>query len=298
MRARSTLRGSVAVTIGACALIVSMPMAAVAQPPAGANDELIQAILRYTFHYRGGNVRLVPGGVPDDLAPNFHAPPGTRVLGTVVWTSGALVLATTPGSADSIRVEYTRALAPRAWKPWESLGQARGGFVGSTSERPFVLCHERAQLQIAHRRRATPPHDLALEYTEGGGMCDRPSGPPSPRYVAMDEPRFPTLRSPDPPPARPTQTCYPRTGRRSASAMSTGTVVSTDLRAAELLRHYGGQLEAAGWSAPGRSGTSEAASATWARTDSTGVSQVTLDVIETTGGSGCYEVQMRITVPR
>lgn len=297
MRGAPTLRRAAGVIVRTCAVIVTVSSPGAAQRPA-PTDELNQAILRYAFRYQGGNVRLVPGAVPDDLAPNFYVPAGTRVLGTVVSTSGAVVLAATNASADSLRAEYARALEPRGWKAWETRGRARGGFVGSVSEGPLLFCHERAQLQITHRRRATPPHDLELEYREGGGMCDEPMGPRSPQFVAIDEPRFPTLRSPEPPPGRPTSTCFARSGRQGGSGMSTGTIVSTDLPAAELLQHYGRQLEASGWSPPGRAGSPAAASATWIRTDSTGISQVTLEVTERTPGSGCYDVQMQRRSPR
>jgi hypothetical protein len=298
MQAALKMRRAARTVVRICAALAVTPTFGIAQQPAAASDELNQAVLRYTFRYQGGYVRLVPGAVPDDLAPNFYAPAGTRVLGTVILNSGAVVLAATTASADSVRAEYERALAPRGWKTWEARGRARGGFVGGLSERPLVLCHDRAALHITHRRRATPPHDLQLEYREGSGMCDEPVGPASARVVAMDEPRFPTLQSPEPPPGRPTQSCYSRVGRRGGSSMGTGTVVSTDLPPAELLRHYGRQLEAEGWSPPGRSGAPVAASATWIRVDSTGVSQLTLEVTEGTRRSGCYDVRMQISSAR
>jgi hypothetical protein len=302
MRAASTMRNAVTVIVRACAALAVMATLGVAQQPAATSDELNQAILRYAFRYQGGFVRLIPGAVPDDLAPNFYAPGGTRVLGTVILNSGAVVLATTNASADSVRAEYARALAPRGWKMWEARSRERGGFVerggfiGGRSERPMVFCHDRAELHIAHRRRAAPPHDLQLEYREATGMCDEPMGPPSVRYVPMDEPRFPTLESPEPPPGRPTQRCFSQMGRRGGGGLSSlGTTVSTDLSPTELLRHYGRQLEASGWTSPGRAATPAVASGMWTRTDSARVSQVILEVAERTPGSGCYDVQMKVT---
>lgn len=131
-------------------------------------------------------------------------------------------------------------------------------------------------------------------------MCDDGMTGRSARFEAMDEPPFPTLQSPEPPPARPIQSCFSRSGRRSGSTRSTATatIVSTDLPAPELLRHYGRQLEASGWTPPGQTGSPAAASATWTRADSAGVSQLTLEVSEAARGSGCYNVQMRISNPR
>jgi hypothetical protein len=279
-------------------VLATAPLALAQQPAAPPNDELTQAILRYALGYRGGYVRVVSGAVPDDLAPNFYAPPGTRVLGTVVLTSGAVVLATTTASADSLRAQYARALAPRGWKPWETRVARAGGFVDAANERPLVLCHERAELQIVHRRRATPAHDLQLEYRDGGWMCDQPTDPRSARFASMEGPPFPTLQSPEPPPSRPTQACFPRMSRRGGSGASTGTVVSSDFPPTELLRYYGRQLEASGWTPPGQRGAPARASGTWTRTDSTGVVQVTIEVTEPTTATGCYEVQMRLSVPR
>lgn len=289
-------RGARVTMRGLALLAAAMPAVTSAQqqPSAGATDELTQALLRFTFRHEGGNARLVPGRVPDDLAPNFYAPPGTRVLGTIVAGSTAVVLALTETPADSLRAVYARALEPRGWKPWEAWG--RGGFVGGLAEAPLMFCRDGANLHISYRRRPMPPHDLQLEYRESPGPCqDRPMGERV-EFVRMGEPRFPTLRSPEPPPGRPLQSCYSRSRPRRGGAASIGTLVSTDLQARELLEHYGRQLEASGWSPPNPGATPSTASRTWTQRDSTGVSQVvTLEVTEGTPGSGCYDVRMNVT---
>lgn len=273
-------------------LAMTAPAVAAAQQPAGAeSDELTQAVLRYAFRGDGGNVRLVPGRVPDDLAPNFYAPAGTRVLGTVVMGSGAIVLATTTARPDSLREEYTRALGPRGWKPVEERGRP-GGFVPSGAERPLVFCREGATLHVRYSRRFTAPHDLHLDYRDGG-MCDVPSREQV-AFVAMNErPTFPTLYDPAPATGMSTSRCRARiSGRSMGSSMGTMTIVASNLAAADVLRHYAQQLEAAGWRTPGSGATPAIASGKWERTDSTGTSVVTLDVAGT--ASGCYRVDMRL----
>lgn len=274
-------------------LAAVVPALAAAQQPA-ATDEFNQAILRYAFRLDGGSVRLVPAQVPDDLAPNFYAPPGTRIFGTVVAGSRAVVLAATRTPPESLRAEYTRALEPRGWRSFEN--RWRGGFVQSPSERPLVFCREGAQLYVTHHRRPAPPHDLQLEYREGGGMCDAQAVAERVEFVRMETPRFPTLHSPEPPPGRPVSNCYSRARTRGGgSSTSTGALVSSDLPAAELLRYFGRQLEASGWLPPGRRAGPAVVSGTWSRTDSTGTSVITLDVAEGAPGSGCYDVQMKLS---
>jgi hypothetical protein len=75
--------------------------------------------------------------------------------------------------------------------------------------------------------------------------------------------------------------------------MGTGTIVPTNMSAAELLAHYARQLEAAGWKVPAGPTGRSVATGTWVRTDSTGTSQVTLEVNGTTGR--CYDVQMKLS---
>ena len=90
--------------------------------------------------------------------------------------------------------------------------------------------------------------------------------------------------------------CYSRVrGPRSGS--STGTIVAAELSAEDVLRHYGRQLEASGWKAPGIGTTAALARGRWLRADSAGTSEVTLDVSEAAPGSRCYQVEMRISSP-
>jgi hypothetical protein len=275
------------------ALLAAAPPAVTrAQQPATA-DELNQAVVRFAFRYEGGNARLVAGRVPDDLAPNFYAAPGTRVLGTIVGGSSAVVLATTTASADSLREQYRRALGPRGWKPWDAPTQ--GGFVGSMAESPLVFCREGSHLHITYRRRATPPHDLQLEYREGAGMCADHRSARRAQFVTTSDPQFPTLRTPEPPPGRPSHRCFSLSSEPFSGSMGTGTTVSTDLQPAELLQHFGRQLEASGWSPPGPSGSRATVSGTWTKRDSSEVAQiVTVDVTERVAGSGCYDVRMKL----
>jgi hypothetical protein len=65
------------------------------------------------------------------------------------------------------------------------------------------------------------------------------------------------------------------------------------MSADELLAHYGRQLEASGWKLPAGSSRRSIATRTWVRTDSTGTSEVTLEVNGST--ERCYEVQMKLS---
>jgi hypothetical protein len=255
------------------------------QPPA---DELAEAIARHMFRYDGG-VRLIRGDVPSDLKPNFYVPRGTRVLGSVVTGSGVLVLATSTVPPESLRVEYSRALVPRGWTAFES--PRRGGFVDDLSQTPLIFCRDAAHLQIVHAPRSSGMSDLSLNYRDGGGPCARPRPP---TFRQMSEPQFPTLHSPPGAATESRARCYARVpgGRNS---MSTGTLIAADTSAEEVLRHYGRQLESAGWRSAARTGR-QVATGTWTRADSAGTTEVTLEVREAgTSGLRCYEVQMTMS---
>jgi hypothetical protein len=295
--------------LAVCAMHVTQARrSASAQQPNVAPDELTQAILRYAFRYDGGNVRLLVGRVPEDLGPNFYAPPGTRVLGSAVMGSGVLVLAKSSAAPESLRALYTRALEPRGWKPLEMT--RRVGFVDAAVDLPLVLCREGAQLHVQHVRRIGEANDLFLNYRDGAGSCEQQR----PVFRAAREPLLPTLYAPPGGRAQASRRCFSQTGsmtgsmRASAtvaagsmgtSTMETGTTVAADMSAEDVLRHYGRQLESDGWrpsADPGRSGTAGA----WTRADGTGTTEVRLQVRETgLAGSRCYEVQMTVsTTPR
>ena len=289
---RTRTRPTTAVAfLAACALHVAQPpRSASAQQPGVVADELTQAILRYAFRYDGANVRLLEGRVPDDLGPNFYAPPGTRVLGSVVMGSGVLVLATTTAPAESLRAVYTRALGPHGWKPLETM--RRGGFVDAAIDPPLTLCRDGAQLHIQHIRRVAVPHDLFLNYRDGAGPCEQPRPPV---FRAMPESPFPTLYAPPSAGRESTMRCFSGTSGRRGST-GTATTVAADMSAEEVLRHYAHQLEAGGWRPVG-SGRS-VATGTWTRADSTGTMELKLDVRDVGArGMRCHQVEMRASGP-
>ena len=290
--------------------IVVTPSGASAQRPADASPELIEAILRHAYRFEGGNVRVVNGRAPEDIA-NFYVPPGTRVLGSVVYGSSVRVFATTTSPVDSLRELYTRALAPSGWRPfsWES---NRGGFVDARRDMPIIFCRDGAQLQIQRQSGAGGVHDLILDFRDGMGPCERTPGVGTATGWAsttvtgvrssgalveghmMERPRFPTLYPPDEANASGRPRCY-SAGGSGRGSMSTGTMIAAPMTAAELLRHYAKQLEAGGWR-PFASAGREAAVGTWTLADSSGVKDLTLQVVESSRTArGCFDVQMKMS---
>jgi hypothetical protein len=297
-----------AIRVAVCLLSIALPSAvARAQQAADASSELISAILRHAYRYEGGNVRVLNGRVPEDLA-TFYMPPGTRVLGTVVAGSSVRVFATSTSPPDSLRELYARALAPAGWRPF-SRGNS-GGFVDARRDMPIVFCRDGAQLQIQRHTGGAGIHDLVLDYRDGIGPCSQPMGTASGTVTGTamatasvsnvrgsisesTRPRFPTLYSPEEVSAAARSRCFPRAGYRGD--MSTGTVVPATMTAAELLRHYARQLEAAGWrqSAPGGR---QAAVGAWTQADTSGTRDLTLEVVESSRtAGGCFDVQMRMS---
>jgi hypothetical protein len=272
--------------LAACALHVAQPRSVTAQQPTAAPDELTQAILRYAFRFDGGNARLLDGRVPDDLAPHFYVPPGTRVLGSVVIGSGVVVLARSSTPPESLRTLYTRALGPRGWKAFDMMG--RGGFAPNPANVPLILCREGAQLQVQHSRRSTGLDDLFLNYRDGAGPCEEPQRPV---FREMREPSFPTLYAPPGPAEGSSTRCFSR-GPGPQSSTQTRT---SGTSAQEVLRHYGSQLESAGWR-PALGDRGSLAAGAWTRTDGTGTTELKLQVREmAASGPRCYDVQMTVT---
>lgn len=285
---------------------IASPVAvASAQRAADATPELIDAILRQAYRFEGGNVRLLNGRVPEDLA-DFSVPPGTRVLGSVVSGSSVRVFATTRAPLDSLREFYTRALAPAGWKPF-SWG-IRGGFVEARRDMPVMFCRDGAQLQIQRLPGAGGTSDLVLDYRDGMGPCDQPPGlatatssvtatataTASRSFMRAEPLRFPTLHAPEDASGSARSRCYSRAGGQRGGA-SMGTVVAANMTAAELLRHYASQLESAGWRAFSPD-SREAAIGTWTLADTSGVREVTLQVVESSRPApACFDVQMRMS---
>jgi hypothetical protein len=302
-----------AIRVGVCLLSIALPSAlARAQQATDASSELISAILRHAYRYEGGNVRVLNGRVPEDLA-TFYVPPGTRILGTVVAGSSVRVFARSTSPPDSLRELYARALAPAGWKPF-SRGNS-GGFVDARRDTPIVFCRDGAQLQIQRHTGAAGMHDLVLDYRDGMGPCSQPMGTATGTVTGTamatasastvrgfmlesTRPRLPTLYSPDDANASARSRCFPQGGQYGGT-VGTGTVISSTGTAAELLRHYAAQLEGAGWRTS-TTGGRQAAIGTWTLADTSGVRQLTLQVTESSRtAAGCFDVQMRMSeLPR
>ena len=278
------------VFLAACVFNVAQPPQSLsAQQPTVERDELTQAILRYAFRYDGSNVRLLEGRIPDDLGPNFYAPPGTRLLGSVVMGSGVLVLAKSSTAPESLRAAYTRALGPRGWRPADTM--QRRGFVDAAVDQPLILCRDGAQLHVQQSPRGAAQDDLFLHYRDGAGPCEQPRA----AFRSMSDPApFPTLYSPSGARGASTMRCYSQTGGRRGS-MGTATMVAADMSAEDVLRHYGNQLESAGWR-PASGGGRSLATGAWTRADSTGTAELKLQVREMAkSGPRCYDVQMTVS---
>jgi hypothetical protein len=279
--------------LAVCAVSLPFPVgSSSAQAPDSGRDELTEAILRYTFRYDGGNVRLLRGRIPDDLEPNFYVPAGTRVLGSAVTASSVVVIATSAIAPESLRAEYTRVLGGRGWKPLGSM--QRGGFVEVTPHIPLMLCRDGAHLQITSSRRTSSSSDLVLHYRDGTGPCE-PLRAVTIRE--MSEPEFPTLFAPPAPDELRTRCRSRPLGRRGS--MGTQTSVAAAMSAEEVLRHYAPQIETQGWRPRATSGLAMAAG-TWTRTDSTGTNELKLEVREkaATPGVRCYDVEMNVSGAR
>ncbi|HYD53377.1 MAG TPA: hypothetical protein VEA99_12140 [Gemmatimonadaceae bacterium] len=258
--------------------------------PDSIPTELAVALMSSEYGgHSGGGVPLFTVGRAPERFPATLVPPGpARVVGgTWDGASGAIIV-TYPTREPVAVLRAREALIAAGWKPPEPSDE--GGFVvTSIFAGNDLLCRDdqAVMLQPAH-----PPGASAARITfrEGAGsLCSH-------RRRMMRGPFRAALRLPA---LRP-----PAGAMAAGSGSSTGddrietsTRLTAAQSAAELLAHYGAQLEAAGWKGGSPAHAAEAAVQPFSAVDSTGAEWRGAIVAISAAGAE-REVSLRMSRPQ
>lgn len=260
---------------------------------------------------------IIVGKLPPDLASIFTVPAGARVLGSFVsLTYGQAVIAI-PGRADSAMSFARRTLTDHGWVPRERTAFRMGGLQYSPEmAQPTTYCKKDTAnlpdaITIASQFHG-PMTLLRLTRTAGTSICDptlmssggvaafgtgrgTAVGALSPRaeFVQSQMREMPLASVPPlyaPGDYRMSQRCFQQSDFPRGEETQTQPV-RTELSQAEVLAHYGRQLDSAGWKP--MSGAASTLSGTWS--NATTGQEVTISIAPMHNAAGCYQVMLRAT---
>jgi hypothetical protein len=234
----------------------------------GSEDELVARVLTSPFSPSGKDqgVQLVRGALPSDPKVDAPMPPGSRLIGSVVRTSGGTpanvqVLLDAPGTTADITAFYERELATLGWKPQPDRGPAPGGFQQSApaSSKTFCKGETTPWLSLTIFTKEKGPSDVRLsqqllnEGFGGGGPCSQQGFGPQPFQN-----RIPALRAPSD-----VQFRFGGGMGSGPDRQTSETNAITTRPVADLESHFAGQLAAAGWTRTGGGASGPIAWSTW-----------------------------------
>jgi len=271
--------------------------------------ELALALIPYGGSDGG---EIIVGQIPPDLATTFTLPPGGRVLGSFVSLTYMQVVMTLPGSLDTAGAFARRSLEAHGWTARPMPTMRMGGLRYGTPEssRPSIYCKKGTPESISI---STQFHGqstlLRLTRNTGSSICDETgisgiatssasfsvSGATATRIetaqsrmAEMPLASVPQLWSPSD--FRTSQVCRHPDGM---GTQSQDQQLRTDLSPQEILKHYGRQLDSAGWKSVDNASS---VSGTW--TNSQSGQEVTIRVTPVAAQTGCYDVSLSATARR
>ena len=261
---------------------------------------------------------IIVGQLPPDLATTFTLPPGGRVLGSFVSLSHIQMVMTFPGTPDSAQAFASRSLTEHGWVAQDrSLSRLGGLQYGPRVAVPTTLCKAAAAgtsegITISTQFHGAGVTLLRLTRTTGSSPCNQSS----PNFVVtsssvgitassqtMDMTQrmaelplasIPPLWSPGDVRVS-SQRC--QQSNRTMGSQSQSQPLLTDMSMADILAHYGRQLDSAGWKT---ASDAESVSRTWSKAiPGRGMQEVTIRVSRMPSQSGCYDVSLQASaLPR
>ena len=258
--------------VAATALVAFPPAHAQQRDPA---EEFIRAFFRSEMRGPPGggrdSVELYIGEMPADIRAQLSVPPGARLLGTLRWRGAdATVVATMPVGVDSARSALDRALTRQGWTPNRREPPEPSGLVPVLPSIPGMYCRgDSTFVQVMVAPRGQAQTDIRLMYRRAP---DRGYSPCTPDQRLPGRPiqRFggalPALRAPEGATPSSPERCA-GSGRGYGFGQTMAFV--SELPPGDVVRHYGRQLENAGWRPVEEPSTARI----WAKTDSTGATQ-------------------------
>ena len=185
--------------------------------------------------------RLLPGGVPDDIAPNLLLPSGGTVLGSLAGSRGGSVVVSISGQEDLVLDEVVRLYLEDGWVP-KYPEEVSSGFV-SRDERSIRHTYCRDKVTVALDTGLDGNGDTLLRMRFGmqsRGRCARDNSR-SARYGDMLP--IPMLEAPEG-----IEVHGGGTGSSGPYASQSNAELETAMPARALLVHYAQQLDNLGWS--------------------------------------------------
>jgi hypothetical protein len=240
---------------------------------------------------------IIVGQMPPDLAAAFTLPPGARVLGSFVSLAYAQAVLTIPGKTDSALALARRTLSEHGWVARNPMSTGMGGlqFISGGSG-PSIFCKpgEPAGLNISAQFHGPSTTLLHLTRNAGSTSCDETRSD-SRQAMAMRMQDFPLATVPPLWSPGDFRTSSQRCRRTQAmNDQAQDQPLLTELSPAEVLAHYGRQLDSAGWKPATTEG--ESVSKTWSKMiPSRGTQEVTITVTRMPTQTGCYDVNLRAT---
>jgi len=284
----------------------------------GQQDQIPRELALALIPYGGGEGgEIIVGQLPPDLATTFTLPPGARVLGSFVSLSYIQMVMTFPGTPDSAQAFANRSLSEHGWTARDRSPARMGGLqYGPHFTVPTSFCKPAATgiaetmnvstqfhganvtlLRLTRTMGASNcnsfPGDIVVNSSSSGSLVASSTVELTQRMAEMPLSTVPPLWSPGDPIAS-NQRC--RAPNRSGSQSQSQTLF-TELSAADILAHYGRQLDSAGWNV----GTeTESVSRTWSKAIAgRGTQEVTIRVSRVPSRSGCYDLSLQATsLPR
>jgi hypothetical protein len=290
------------IVVGAGTVIAAMAgQGADAEPEMAGGDEA--ALLRVLAErLLGPGVRLVPGATPDNLPLDVPAPPGGRLLGSVVRPGAQFAPASTarehvevvleaPDEPPAVLAFYADSFARQGFTVAPVFGrQGQSGFLPSPGwvQSPlYCRSEEGPGVSIAVFRDQDHPSDVRVRF----------EGPPFPPCTASGPGVLP-------PPAEvvelpllvPPPDAQVQPGSSGAGVRGMEALVETALSAAALEAFYAAQLEAAGWTLRERGGDGPLVWSAWL-VPGVGDRQGFLSVLAWPPGQNRRHVQFLLAVP-
>lgn len=220
-----------------------------------------------------GAARLLPGQIAAELTFDLPAPPGGRVLGSIVRTSNlngtsVEVVLDAPGSAGDLEGFFDRAITARGWRPPppgamtppsagylpQPGGFQQPGLAPRPLPRPHVYCREAngPYVTLTITPEVDLPNDVRIKLQvppsemtgSGWGACAvlRPVPPPGPGTIAKGPELVPNLSVP------PSVRLEPRsTMNLGLVSYGAEAIAFTEMSVPALESHFAPQLRAVGW---------------------------------------------------
>lgn len=236
--------------------------------PTGGDDELVARVLTSPFSPSGKpqGAQLLRGALPTQPTVDAPMPQGSKLIGSVVRTSGGAaasvqVVLDAGGTVADVTTFYERELASLGWKPMPDRGgPGGGGFQPASPPTSKTFCKGDGipWLSLMVFSRENSPNDVRLNYQllnefGGGTPCSQQASGPQ-HFVS----KLPALRPPSDVQFRGGSGMSGSTDRQVSE-----TSAATTRGAAELETHFAGQLSAAGWTRIAGGATGPVAWSTW-----------------------------------